>query len=353
MRDPYLGERLRHLARGPRIVVIGGGTGLSTLLRGVKEHTSNVTAVVTVADDGGSSGRLRKEMGVLPPGDIRNCLVALADAEPLMARLFQYRFPEGDPTGLGGHTFGNLFIATMSAITGDFEEAVKESSRVLAVRGRVLPSTLDDVVLVAECQGGRIVEGESSIGKCGAPIKAVSLRPKDAKALPEAVDAICEADAIVLGPGSLFTSVMPNLLVSGITAAIKASDALKVYVCNVMTQPGETDGFTAADHVRAVLDHVGRGVMDCVLVNTGEVPPKLAERYRQEGAYPVAVDSEEIEALGVSVTEGDLVSDANYARHDPGRLAQAIMGLMTTARSARRARRRLDRAAAAIGRARG
>jgi uncharacterized cofD-like protein len=326
-------QRERQLGRGPRVVVVGGGTGLSTLLRGIKAYTSNVTAIVTVADDGGSSGRLRKEMGVLPPGDIRNCLVALADSEPLMARLFQYRFPDGDPTGLGGHTFGNLFIATMSAITGDFEQAVKESSRVLAVRGRVLPSTLDDVVLVAECEGGLMVEGESTLSTCGASIRRVFLRPQDPMALPDAVEAIAGAEVIVLGPGSLFTSVLPNLLVPGIREAIRRSNALKVYVCNVMTEPGETDGFDASDHLRALFEHVGSGMVDVVVVNTGEVPPKLAERYRQEGAYPVAVDGEGLRALGVSVVEGDLVSVADYARHDPERLARAIMKLVIEARA--------------------
>ncbi len=332
-------QRERQLGRGPRVVVVGGGTGLSTLLRGVKEFTSNVTAIVTVADDGGSSGRLRKEMGVLPPGDIRNCLVALADSEPLMARLFQYRFPEGDPTGLGGHTFGNLFIATMSAITGDFEQAVKESSRVLAVRGRVLPSTLEEVVLAAECEGGAVVEGESTLSTCGAPIKRVFLRPRDPVALPEAVEAIAGAEAIVLGPGSLFTSVLPNLLVPGITEAIRRSSALKVYVCNVMTEPGETDGFAASDHLRALFEHVGRGIVDVVVVNTGEVPPRLAERYRQEGAYPVVADSDALRALGVSVVEGDLVSTMDYARHDPERLARAIIRLVVEARASARGAR--------------
>nr|NLA06507.1 uridine diphosphate-N-acetylglucosamine-binding protein YvcK [Bacillota bacterium] len=247
-------HRRYELGRGPKIVVVGGGTGLSTLLRGLKEFTGNLTAIVTVADDGGSSGRLRREMGVLPPGDIRDCLVALADSEPLMARLFEYRFPEGDPTGLGGHAFGNLFIATMSAITGDFDEAVKESSRVLAVRGRVLPSTLENVALVAQCQGGQVVCGESTIGRCSTRIEKVFLKPANPRALPEALESIAEADAIVLGPGSLFTSVIPNLLVEGIADAIRESRAPRIYVCNVMTQPGETDCFTAADHVEAIID---------------------------------------------------------------------------------------------------
>jgi uncharacterized cofD-like protein len=322
-------HRRYELGLGPKIVVVGGGTGLSTLLRGLKEFTGNLTAVVTVADDGGSSGRLRKEMGVLPPGDIRNCLVALADSEPLMARLFEYRFPEGDPTGLGGHTFGNLFIATMSAITGDFEEAVKESSRVLAVRGRVLPSTLEDVILVAQCQGGDVVYGESTIGKCGARIEKVSLQPGNPHALPEALQSIAEADAIVLGPGSLFTSVIPNLLVAGIRDAIQESSAPRIYVCNVMTQPGETDCFSAADHVKAILDHAGRGIIDYVLINSGGIPPNLAEKYGLEGAYPVKVDRDRLDPIGIRIIEEDLVSNMDYARHDPLRLAEAVLRIVS------------------------
>jgi uncharacterized cofD-like protein len=324
-------HRRYELGRGPKIVVVGGGTGLSTLLRGLKEFTGNLTAIVTVADDGGSSGRLRKEMGVLPPGDIRNCLVALADSEPLMARLFEYRFPEGDPTGLGGHTFGNLFIATMSAITGDFEEAVKESSRVLAVRGRVLPSTLENVVLIAQCQGGRVVYGESTIGKCRTRIEKVFLKPANPRALPEALSSIAKADAIVLGPGSLFTSVIPNLLVEGIPDAIRESRAPRIYVCNVMTQPGETDCFTAADHVKAIMDHAGSGIIDYVLINTGGVPEKLAEKYSLEGAYPVEVDRDRLELLGIKVIEEDLISNMDYARHDPFRLAEAVLRIVSTA----------------------
>ncbi len=266
---------------------------------------------------------------MLPPGDIRNCLVALADSEPLMARLFEYRFPEGDPTGLGGHTFGNLFIATMSAITGDFEEAVKESSRVLAVRGRVLPPTLEDVILVAQCQGGDVVYGESTIGKCGARIEKVSLQPGNPHALPEAIQSISEADAIVLGPGSLFTSVIPNLLVAGIRDAIQESSAPRIYVCNVMTQPGETDCFTAADHVKAIMDHAGRGIIDYVLINLGGIPPKLAEKYGLEGAYPVKVDRDRLKPFGIRIIEEDLVSNMDYARHDPLRLAEAVLRIVS------------------------
>ncbi|NLS45132.1 MAG: YvcK family protein [Firmicutes bacterium] len=317
------------MGRGPKIVVIGGGTGLATLLRGLKEYTGNLTAIVTVADDGGSSGRLRKEMGVLPPGDIRNCLVALANSEPLMASLFEYRFPEGAPMGLEGHTFGNLFIATMSAITGDFEEAVKESSRVLAVRGQVLPSTLENVVLTARCQGGNIVHGESTIGKSETRIEKVFLQPENPRALPEALDSIAEADAIILGPGSLYTSVIPNLLVEEIAGAIRKSKAPKIYVCNVMTQPGETDSFTAADHVKAIMDHAGKQIVDYVLVNSGKVPMKLAEKYSREGAYPVDVDKENLSTLEIKVIEKDLISNLDYARHDPLRLAEAVLRIIS------------------------
>ena len=231
----------------PRVVALGGGTGLSTLLRGLKRHTGSITAIVTVTDDGGSSGRLRAEMGVLPPGDIRNCLVALADAEPLMKQLFDYRFNSGGP--LSGHNFGNLFIAAMSEIMGDFELAVKESSRVLLVRGEVLPATLDDCILGALLSGGREVLGETSVGTSTSRIDRVFLRPEGPKPLPEALRAISEADAIVLGPGSLYTSVMPNLLVDGMADAIASSKAVKIYVCNVMTEPGETQGYAAQEHL--------------------------------------------------------------------------------------------------------
>ncbi|NPV53993.1 MAG: YvcK family protein [Firmicutes bacterium] len=318
----------RQLRRGPKIVAVGGGTGLSTLLRGIKGFTSNITAIVTVADDGGSSGQLRREMGVLPPGDIRNCLVALADAEPLMQRLFQYRFKSGDPPELVGHSFGNLFIATMSEIAGDFERAIKESSKILAVRGQVLPSTLEDVSLHAELEDGTIVHGESNISKSKSRIRRVFIRPEHVEPVVEAIEAIRNADIIVLGPGSLFTSVLPNLLVKGIADEIRRSRAIKVYACNVMTQPGETDGFTAADHVRAILGHVGEGVIDCVLVNHGAVPGALLERYLREGAEQVAADIEDIERLGLKVLEGDLICETDFARHDPGKLARAIMRML-------------------------
>lgn len=318
------------LRRGPQLVVIGGGTGLSNMLRGLKEYSSNITAIVTVADDGGSSGRLRTEMGVLPPGDIRNVLVSLADAEPLMKRLFQYRFSHGQ--GLKGHSFGNLFITSMWDVLGDFEEAIKESSRVLAVRGQVLPSSLDTIQLCAELDDGSIVSGESSITTSKRVIKKVFLKPEDALVLPEAREAIKEADAIILGPGSLYTSIIPNLLLQGMVDAITESKAYKLYVCNVMTQPGETDGFSAAQHLEAVENHSKRGLMDIVLVNDGSIPSSMAFKYSQEGAYPVELDIERLKAMGVKVLTGDLVSHKDYVRHNPYALAEMIIHHITSHR---------------------
>ncbi|MDI3280281.1 MAG: YvcK family protein [Bacillota bacterium] len=320
----------RQLSRGPRIAVVGGGTGLSTLLRGLKKHTSNLTAVVTVADDGGSSGRLRTEMGILPPGDIRQCLVALAATEPLMERLFQYRFQEGE--GLAGHAFGNLFIAAMTGLTGDFEAAVRESSKVLAIQGQVLPATLEDVVLGAEMEDGTVVEGESRIAAHGGRIKRVFLNPPSPQPAEEVLAALQEADLLVLGPGSLFTSVVPNLLVKGVVEAIRSSRALKVYVCNVMTQPGETDGYTAADHVRVIVEHLGRGVLDWAVVHEGPVSPSLLARYRQQGAYPVVPDLHRIRELGVRPVAYPLLSRSDLARHDPDRLASVLLRLLEAER---------------------
>lgn len=316
----------RQQERGPRVVGLGGGTGLATLLRGLKAHTANLTAVVTVADNGGSSGRLRAEMGVLPPGDVRMCLVALADTEPLMEKLFQFRF-QGVGGGLTGHNFGNLFIAALTAITGDFEQAIKESSKVLAVQGQVLPSTLQNVVLRAELADGRVVTGESEIPLARGLIRRVALDPADPPGLPEALAAIEGADVVVLGPGSLYTSVIPNLLVGGVAEAVRRSPAVKVYVCNVMTQPGETEGYTVSDHVRAVLDHAGPGVIDYVLVNTQPVPANLLRKYQEQGAAPVAFDSERLADLGVTAVTADLASLTDLVRHDPEKLAQAILTL--------------------------
>lgn len=317
----------RYLAQGQRIVVIGGGTGLSTMLRGLKEYTSNIVAVVTVTDDGGSSGELHRELGVLPPGDIRNCLVALADAEPLMTELFQYRF-NGGGGGLHGHSFGNLLIAAMTNITGDFERAVKETSRVLAIRGRVLPSTVENVALCAEMEDGSLVDGETSIADSPLSIQHIFLNPSNVKPLEEAVKAIEYADAIVIGPGSVYTSIIPNLLVHGIVDAIVASDAVKIYVCNIMTQPGETTGFTAADHVRAVIDHAQRKAFNYVLVNK-EVPiPELLARYAETGAELVDPDVDKIREMGFRAVVGNYISQTDVVRHDHHKLAEAIFRLM-------------------------
>lgn len=317
----------RQQAKGPRIVGVGGGTGLATLLRGLKTHTDNLTAIVTVADDGGSSGRLRSEMGILPPGDVRMCLVALADMEPLMERLFQYRFRRAGE-GLTGHNFGNLFIAALTAITGDFEQAIKESSKVLAVRGQVLPSTLHNVVLRARLADGREIAGESDIPLARGAVRRVYLDPADPPALPEALAALEAAEVIVLGPGSLYTSVIPNLLVKGVAEAIRRSQAVKVYVCNVMTQPGETDGYTVSDHVRAILDHAGPGLIDCVLVNTLPVPAHLRRKYEEQGAEPVTYDAERLAELGVTPIPGELASLTDLVRHEPEELARAILALV-------------------------
>ena len=317
----------RHLAQGHRIVVIGGGTGLSALLRGLKEHTSNIVAIVTVTDDGGSSGRLQRQLGMLPPGDIRNCLVALADAEPLMTELFQHRFDlPGD--GLSGHSFGNLLLAAMLDITGDFELAVKETSRVLAIRGRVVPSTLQNVTLRAEMEDGSIVEGETNITASPLAIKRVTLSPPDVAPLDDALEAIRLANAVVIGPGSLYTSVIPNLLVRGVSEAIAKCDAVKIYVCNVMTQPGETNGYRASDHVRAIEEHAARRIFNYVLVNKEVPSPELIEKYRLEGAELVTPDVDIIREMGYKPILGNYISQTDVVRHDPQKLAQAVVRLI-------------------------
>ena len=310
--------RRRARRRGPKIVAIGGGTGLSTLLRGVKEYTDHLTAIVTVADDGGSSGRLRREMGILPPGDFRQCIAALADAEPLMSQLLQYRFGNGD---LGGHSFGNLFLAAMAEITGSFEEGLEQSSRVLAVRGRVLPSTLEHVVLSAELENAAVVHGESQVPKGNAGIRRVFIRPADAPAYPEAVAAILKADLVLIGPGSLYTSVMPNLLVRGILEALRVTPAPVVYICNVATQPGETDGYGVAEHVEALIRHVGEGLLDLVLAD-GMDPPPFPTEWK---AVPVWTTARRV--AGVPVVRRDLRSRERPTRHDPSKLARAIVEL--------------------------
>ena len=316
----------RRLNRGPAIVVVGGGTGLSVLLRGIKSLTSNVTAVVTVADDGGSSGRIRQDFGIIPPGDLRNCLVALADTEPLMEKLFQHRF--GGSGELAGHSFGNLFIAAMTEVLGDVEKALKESSKVLKVRGQVLPSSIETVKLVAKMKDGTMVEGESNIPLANKQIDRVYIRPENPEPVKTALEALSDADAIILGPGSLYTSVIPNLLVKGIADTLRQSEAVKIYICNVMTQRGETDGYTASDHVRAIIDHVGPGVIDYVVVNVQKVASDLREVYAEQQAYPVAADIDELEKLGVKVVKANLISETNLVRHDPVKLSRTIMSLV-------------------------
>lgn len=320
--------QMRILEKGSRIVVIGGGTGLSTLLHGLKEYTSNITAIVTVADDGGSSGKLRQEMGVLPPGDIRNCLVALADAEPLMGKLFQFRFGEGSE--FSGHSFGNLFIAAMSKVTGDFDAAIKESSKVLAIRGRVLPSTLDKVTLGAEHMDGSETLGESQIPKAASPVKRIYLRPVNCRPTDEAIDAIRKADAIVLGPGSLYTSIMPNLLVGRIYQEIIASRAIKIYVCNVMTQKGETDDYKASDHLRAIVEHTAPGIVGYCIINTAKIPPQMLDKYKGEESYPVIPDNENLKKMKCKVIEAHIVDTKGYVRHDAVRLSKIIIDLVAS-----------------------
>ncbi len=329
--DPRLVEMIvqqRQLQRGPKIVVLGGGTGLSTLLRGLKKISTNLTAVVTVFDDGGSSGRLRREQGILPPGDIRNCLVALAEAEPLLTQLFEHRFKGGD---LDGHSFGNLFIASLVQVAGDLETAVKECSKVLAIRGRVLPTTLHDVTLCAEFADGTVVEGESAIPRAGKTIRRVFLKPARVPALQDVLEAIGEADLIVLGPGSLYTSVIPNLLVGGVVDALRRAHGLKVYVCNVMTQHGETRGFRASDHVRVVLEEGGRGLFEHVLVNNRRPRNQaLLARYSQEGAEPVEPDVDAIRTLGLRAIAEDLISEQELVRHDPRKIGTVLLQLLAT-----------------------
>lgn len=314
----------RYLNRGPRVVVVGGGTGLSVLLRGIKKYTSNITAIVSVADDGGSSGRLRDDLGILPPGDIRNCLVALADKESLMEQLLQYRFTVGE---LAGHNLGNLLIAAMNDLAGGFHQAIRGMSRVLAVRGQVLPSTLENISLGAEYSDGAVVFGESNIPKYGRRIRRIFLEPAQCFPLPEALQAIAEADAIVLGPGSLYTSIIPNLMVTGLSDEIARSGAVKMYVCNIMTQPGETDGYNASAHVKAILSHAGK-IVDFILVNRGDIPRVLRDRYSKEGAIPVTVDVKEIETMGLKAVLEPLLAPGDVVRHDHDRLARLILKLV-------------------------
>lgn len=316
--------RRRKLNRGPRIVAVGGGTGLSMLLSGVKNITNNLTAVVTVGDDGGSSGRLRESMGILPPGDIRHCITALADDEDLVNKLFKYRFKTGE--GLEGHSFGNLFITALCAITGDMVSAVKASSNVLSIRGRVLPATLDDMKLVAEMEDGRIIHGESTIPEAHGKIKRLYTEPANCKALDDVIQAIRHAELIILGPGSLYTSVIPNLLVKQISEEIIKSKAKKIYVCNIMTQPGETDNYTVSDHLKALIQHAGSNkIVDAVLVND-YLPENLADKYQKAGSYPVKLDASEVKKLGIKIVAKKLIENSKegLVRHSSNRVARAI-----------------------------
>jgi uncharacterized cofD-like protein len=327
-----------------KVVAIGGGTGLSTVLRGLKHYLrgiahpfgprakiSRLTAVVTVTDEGGSSGRLRRDFRILPPGDIRNCMVALAEDEKLLTQLFNYRFSAGH--GLRGHSFGNLFLAALTHLTRDFAKAVRVSSEVLAIRGEIFPSTLSDVHLKAEQLNGNLISGESRITKTRIPIKRLHIVPSRCRPLPETLIALEQADLITVGPGSVYTSLIPNLLVRGIPEQIARSKARKVFICNLMTQPGESRGYSAADHVRALHEHAGRKLFDAVILNARPVSPSLRRRYAAEGAAPVVNDLAEVRELGVLPVLADVLVEDRVARHDPDRLAKLLLKQVEESRS--------------------
>lgn len=317
---------------GPKLVAIGGGTGLSTMLRGLKHYTSNLTAVVTVGDDGGGSGTLRNEMGILPPGDIRNCLVALANTDSTLEELMQYRFADGS---LKGQSFGNLFLAAMNGMSDSFEDAVSKMSEVLAITGKVLPVTLKDLRLTARLADGTIISGESNIGHGATldnPIVRLSISPPDADAPQGVLDAIREAEAIVIGPGSLFTSVMPNLLIQDVAKAIRESNAIKIYIANIMTQPGETDGYSVMNHLEKILQHCDLGQIDYVIVNSKKLSDLVAiKNYQRTGSQEVSLNRRAVEALGVRVVEADILKiKGRQVRHDPEKLASIVMTIVLT-----------------------
>ncbi len=342
-------KKHREAPAGPlRIVTIGGGTGLSALLNGLKRYTSpsrlrdggagflspvDISAVVTVTDDGGSSGRLRREFDVLPPGDIRNCMVALSEDEALLSRLFQYRFAAGQ--GLKGHSFGNLFLTALTDVTGDFAKAVRLSSEVLSIAGHIFPSTDTNVGLEATLADGQVVAGETLISKSSARIEQIRLKPRKVKPLPETLDAIANADLITFGPGSLYTSVIPNLLVEGIPDAIRASHAIKAYFVNLMWQPGETMGYTASEHVEAINRHAGGGVLDCVVVNTRPMHKRLLEHYAKLGVGPVKNDLNRLTIMGLSIVARDLLEETGVIRHNPDMLAATAIMLAEEGRRKR------------------
>jgi uncharacterized cofD-like protein len=326
---------MRRNSHSARVVAIGGGTGLSTLLRGLKKYVAphgqngngypirDLVALVTVTDDGGSSGRLRREYSVLPPGDIRSCMVALSQDETLLSRLFDYRFEAG--RGLRGHSFGNLFLTALSNVTGDFARAVQVSGEVLAIRGRIFPSTVQLVALEAVLKNGRVLKGESRIGRTPVRIRRIRLVPRRVHPLPAALEAIAAADLILIGPGSLYTSIIPNLLVSGVSRAIEKSSAACVYIANLMTQPGETRGFSLSDHVQAIEQHTGRSLIDAIIVNSRPVPPDIVRRYKAQGAEPVAFDAAELKRAGARCVSGDLLEVHGVVRHDSARLARLLL----------------------------
>ena len=328
-------KRSQTTTRPVRIVALGGGTGLSTVLRGLKEYVArgkqaggrrpiaDLAAVVTVTDDGGSSGRLRREYRVLPPGDIRNCMVAMSKDEYLLSRLFRYRFPAGP--SLGGHSFGNLFLTALTDVTGDFTEAVRLSAEVLAIRGRIFPATAQNVTLEAELEDGRVVTGETQISRSCRRIRRVRLVPRRVRPLPEVLGAIRAADMILVGPGSLYTSIIPNLLVEGVAVAVAQSRAIRLYIANLMTQPGETQGYSVADHVRAIYEHTRRRLFDGVVVNRSPVSPHVLRRYRAQGADPVRTSIAELQKMKLDCITGDLLQEDGVVRHDPGRLARLLV----------------------------
>ncbi|HEY6464348.1 MAG TPA: YvcK family protein [Candidatus Acidoferrales bacterium] len=335
-------------SRAVRVVALGGGTGLSVVLRGLKQHVaysqkdardrrtsrrlqypiSDLTAVVAVSDDGGSSGRLRREYSVLPPGDIRNCMVALSTDEPLLAHLFQYRFPTG--RGLAGHSFGNLFLTALTNVTGDFLRAVEFSSQVLAIRGRIFPSTEQNVTLEAQLEDGSIVVGETKISRSRKPIARVRLSPRRVRPSPQTLEALRRADLILIGPGSLYTSIIPNLLVEDVVDVIAHSSANRVYIANLMTQPGETSHYSVADHVRAIYSHAGRRIFDYAIVNRAPISPRLRRRYRAEGAEPVASSLAELERMGLKCIEADVLQQDRVVRHDQSALAELLLKRFVT-----------------------
>jgi uncharacterized cofD-like protein len=321
----------RYLERGPRLVVIGGGSGLSVLLHGLKEFTSNITAVVTVGDDGGSSGRLREQFNMPPPGDIRNCLVALADQEALMGDLFQFRFKDGSGD-LEGHSFGNLFILAMLKVTGDFEKAIREASKILSIRGSVVPSTTKIVTLVSHHADGSVSTGETNVSKAPSRIERLYIKPDGCGASQDALEAIANADGIVIGPGSLFTSILPNLLIEDLAQAVALSSAPKIYVCNVMTQPHETDHFTAFDHVNAIVQHSRPEVLSHVIVNTGNIPAAMIAKYAKEESTTVTADLAKIRSLGYQVVEDNIVSISDMVRHNPRRVSKIVLDIVNDAK---------------------